>query len=521
MGCIPIRKLILPSQSELNANHIHMYNNKQFQMQNDMLLFNNNNIHHNNSHQFKPKLYIERYFKILQKINTYIQHAYKVIHKTTQQEYTMIALLKSSLVNKNSFVSGYSKIIHIKHKNILTVYDVYEDSYCYYLICEYFDGNKLYDECNIEIEKYNEYTLSKIIKKIMKAIITFKEHGINDYYVDPQNIFCNFTSNKKIIIKVLYNQFFIGNNTTYDKIRNIFYLQCFTHKREECSLGILMYMMLFGNMRLLNETEIFEEKVYKQIKKSAISSQCKELLLNLLQIYNGNKMTCEKGLTSDFIIKANALNTCKLEEKLLKNISLFFNEICFYYKTISFCESYDHINNSLCLEIDIINSHSREYSLFNMKKEKIETEESDMNINVISFVNDIYLFRIKQQVHQLRRIFGKINNTKCNVIQILSLYKNEMFTKIISVLNAIQNDKVNFNECFTIIFDVVNEAIAKERNHLGKLIKGFQCVNMKNFNKEFIVIANKWYSSEDCFDMESFVKGHCSSSDIDSSDNDE
>jgi hypothetical protein len=96
-----------------------------------------------------------------------------------------------------------------------------------------------------------------------------------------------------------------------------------------------------------------------------------------------------------------------------------------------------------------------------------------------------------------------------------------MFAKVISVLNGIINDKVNFNECFTIIFDVVNETIAKERNHLGKLIKGFQCVNMKNFNKEFIVIANKWYSSEDCFDMESFVKGHCSSSDIDSSDNDE
>ena len=519
MGCIPIRKLILSSQSELNANHIHTY--KQLQTQNDILPFTNNNSHHNNSFQFKPKLYVERYFKILQKINTYIQNAYKVIHKTTQQEYTMIALLKTSLMNKNAFVSGYGKIIHIKHKNILSVYDVYEDGYCYYLICEHFDGNKLYDECNVEIEKYSEYTLSKIIKKIMKAIITLKEHDIYDYYVDPQNIFCNFTSNKKIIIKVLYNQFFIGNNTTHDKIRNIFYIQCFTHKREECSLGILMYMMLFGNIRLLNETEIFEEKVYNQIKQSVISSQCKELLLNLLQIYNGNAMTCEKGLKSDFIMKANVLSKYELEGKLLQNISLFFNEICFYYKTISFCESYIHMNNSLCLEIDINNSKSNEYSLFNMKKEKIETEESDINVNVISFLNDICLFRIKQQVHQLRRIFGKINNTKSNVVQILSLYKNEMFTKVISVLNGIKNDNVNFNECFTVIFEELNETIAKERNHLGKLIKGFQSVNMKNFNKEFIDIANKWYISEDCFDMESFVNGHCSSSDIDSSDNDE
>ena len=540
MGCIPMRKpLVLSKQEESNtninniskkSNHstpIPKQSSKTFQYPSRI----SDNYPNLNTITFlKPKLSIEHSYKIIQKINSLIQNAYKVLHKTTSLTYTMITLFKSSIENDEEFKLNFDKVSKIKHKNLITVYDLYEDSYCYYIICEYFDGNKLYDECSIELTKYNEYSLSKILKKIMKAIQALKRNGINDYYVNPQNVFCDFTFKKnKIIVKVFYNQFFT-NKTNYmcDKVKNAFNPVKLTRNKEEWSLGVLMFSMLFGSVSAYVENAFLEEKVFTQITNSLISKHCKELLLSLLQVKNGNGMSCEIGLSCEFIAKANESCLQKFESKLIKGVKRFFLESCFYYKALLFCEDYLHMNNSLRID-KMYSGGSNDvvkgcYSLYNMKIEKMKNEEQDVALEMEAFLNDIRLFRIRQQIHQLRRIYSKIDNNKDNVVLILSLSEHSIFREVLKAIQSGSNannedDKISFDLFFKTLYDKLNNFISND-NRLINIIGKFQSIDTKNFNKEFLTIANKWYSSEDCFDVESLINDHCSSSDICSSDND-
>ena len=542
MGCIPMRKPLILSKRESN-NNISKKSDHSSPVpksscktsQNPSRTSDNSNINLNITTFLRPKVSIEDSYKIIQKINSLIQNAYKVLHKTTSMTYTMIALFKSSIENDEEFKLTFDKLSKIKHKNLLAVYDLYEDSHCYYIICEYFDGNKLYDECNIELAKYNEHALSKILKKIMKAIQTLRRNGINDYYVDPQNVFCNFTfKSNKIIVKVFYNQFFADKtNFMCDKVKNAFNPVALSRNKEEWSLGVLMFSMLFGSVSAYIENGFLEEKVFVQITNSLISKHCKELLLSLLQVKSGNGMSCKIGLSCEFIANASADCPQKFEGKLIKGVKRFFLESCFYHKALLFCEDYLHMNHSV--RLDKMYSESSGdvkgcYSLYNMIVEKRKNEEQDVQLDMNMFLNDIRLFRIRQQIHQLRRIYSKIDSNKDNVVLILSLSEHDIFKEAVKAIqngsgsnDAHGDDKVSFDLFFKTLYDKLNEFISNDsnsHNYLINIIGRFQSIDTKNFNKKFLMIANKWYSSEDCFDVESLINDHCSSSDIGSSEND-
>ena len=547
MGCIPMRKPLSLSnkreESNTNINNLSKKSNPSTPIpkSSSKLIPNpsrtSDNYTNLNTITF-PKLKpssVEHSYKIIQKINSLIHNAYKVLHRTTSLTYTMITLFKSSIENEHEFKTNFDKVCKIKHKNLITVYELYEDSYYYYIICEYFDGNKLYDECSIELAKYNEYALSKILKKIMKAIQTLKRNGITDYYVDPQNVFCNFTFKKnKIIVKVFYNQFFTGKtNYMCDTVKHVFNPLTLSKNKEEWSLGVLMYSMLFGSITAYIDNAFAEQKVFVQITNSLISKHCKELLLSLLQVRNGNGMSCEIGLCCEFIAKANVTCLQKLEGKLIKGVKRFFMENCFYYKALLFCEDYIHMNDSIRIDKmyneSITNSNTNSnviYSLYKLKHEKMKNEEQDVELDMNVFLNDIRLFRIRQQIHQLRRIYSKIDNNKDNVVLILSLSEHDIFKEVIKVIQAnngnnndhSNNNKISFDLFFKTLYDKLNTFISNDTtNYLINIIGKFQSIDTKNFNKEFLIIANKWYSSEDCFDVESLINDHCSSSDICSS----
>jgi hypothetical protein len=127
----------------------------------------------------------------------------------------------------------------------------------------------------------------------------------------------------------------------------------------------------------------------------------------------------------------------------------------------------------------------------------MKNEEQDVELDMNVFLNDIRLFRIRQQIHQLRRIYSKIDNNKDNVVLILSLSEHDIFKEVIKVIqtnsdnnnnNEHSNNKISFDLFFKTLYDKLNTFISNDNtNYLINIIGKFQSIDTKNFNKEFLI----------------------------------
>lgn len=73
------------------------------------------------------------------------------------------------------------------HPNIFKIYEFYEDSTNYYLICEYLEGGELFDYMKDHL-KISEAMAFKIIEQILSAVNYLHKHNVIHRDIKPENI---------------------------------------------------------------------------------------------------------------------------------------------------------------------------------------------------------------------------------------------------------------------------------------------------------------------------------------------
>ena len=182
----------------------------------------------------------------------------KCIEKKSGKEYAVKIIEKNKLKKKDMDLilqeKNYMKLI--KHRNIVSLKEDFEDEKYIYLVMDYYKGGDLYSYIYEERKEDNNLTekiIAKIIKIIAQCIQYLNNFGIVHRDLKPENIVFgekNDISSLTIIDLGVAIVLPFGQTTneavgTLEYISpEIFTRKPYSHKVDVWSLGIILYILL-------------------------------------------------------------------------------------------------------------------------------------------------------------------------------------------------------------------------------------------------------------------------------------
>ena len=351
---------------------------------NNSMNYNQNNIEQN-LNQISCKYSNIKINKLIPKNPTKIENNYKVICKLGKGSFGAVykviqissgtikamKVIKKESINyqddERVFLKEIEILKKIEHPSIIKIYEYYTDDVNFYIITEYVGGGELYDAI-VKCKKFNEQKAAYIIKQILSALNYLHSYDIVHRDIKPENMLVEKNSKKTInknnknteiiilngnkkndsiidedddeFIKIKIIDFGTSNyikdnkNLTL-KVGSPYYIapevlkKNYNKKCDIWSAGIILYVMLIGKLPFHGKnTEELLNNISKGVyKKSgpeweAISSNAKDLIINMLESNPEKRFSAQKCLDHPFILnlKTNKTNNISMA-KVLKNIS--------------------------------------------------------------------------------------------------------------------------------------------------------------------------------------------------------
>jgi serine/threonine protein kinase len=157
---------------------------------------------------------------------------------------------------KQRFKNEASTLAHLKHPNIVSLYDYLEDENGMFLILEYVEGKQLDDQISQITGPMPEENAIPLIKKILSAFSYAHEKGIVHRDIKPANIIVTKDNDVKILdfgIARILGDGMQGMTKTGTQMGTVFYMAPEQVKGKKAdfrsdiySLGITFYQMLTG-----------------------------------------------------------------------------------------------------------------------------------------------------------------------------------------------------------------------------------------------------------------------------------
>ncbi|ORX48104.1 Pkinase-domain-containing protein [Piromyces finnis] len=276
---------------------------------------------------------------------------YKAIRKYDNQEVAVKIVSKKKLVSKpgSNLMKYLEREINIlksvKHKNIIQLYDVYEDSTNVYLVLELANGGELFKRIR-SLKKLTENQTRVVMKQLFKALEYLHNRGIAHRDLKPENILMQSTEGNDFSIKLsdfglsrfVDDNFYMRTqcgtpNYTAPEIfdKNI---KNYTIAVDMWSCGVIMYICLCGytpfsrknskyplKTQIMNGLYVFRPEHWNNVSKEAIS-----LIKSLLQISPDSRITVSQALNHPFIKKENVKMQVDLELKRKRDSQILKDE---------------------------------------------------------------------------------------------------------------------------------------------------------------------------------------------------
>ncbi len=224
------------------------------------------------------------------------------IKKSTKEKVAIKILEKSKIINKDDLIRIKREISILKnfnHKNIIKIYDIFQDNEKYYIIMEYCENGELFNYI-VENQKLNEKESSYFYYQLINGLEYIHSKGVVHRDLKPENLLLGKGKILKIIDFGLSNYFNLNNNNLLStpcgspcyaspemvsgKKYNGFYIDVW-------SSGIILYAMLCGYLpfEAQNNDLLFQKIMKCNLDYPAFISNSTKSLLKKILVNDPNK----------------------------------------------------------------------------------------------------------------------------------------------------------------------------------------------------------------------------------------
>lgn len=140
------------------------------------------------------------------------------IHRVTGQQFACKVVKKNSSMNDAQSMSTEIEIMkRVRHRNVCSMYELYETPKCLWIVLELVDGGDLYHFL-ARSEQYNEVIASRLMKQILSGVHYLHSLGVVHRDLKLENILLSVIST---LFRRLYCVGADGRNAAFRKRREV------------------------------------------------------------------------------------------------------------------------------------------------------------------------------------------------------------------------------------------------------------------------------------------------------------
>jgi len=227
---------------------------------------------------------------------------YGKVHRGLQRETNRRVAIKivSKLEKTDAFIASQRREIEIlsllKHPNVVELLDWFEDKKSFYLVLEYLEGGDLFDFLERRKFKASCSVITDFICQIANGLAALHSVGVIHRDLKPENIMLTNDSDGDTLKLVDFGLSKIAtpNEVHRECLGTLQYAapelllkSGYSFKVDSWSLGVILYMMLFGMLPFEEQTDqqTMEKIVYAPIplpKRQGLDQSYVDLLCSLL-----------------------------------------------------------------------------------------------------------------------------------------------------------------------------------------------------------------------------------------------
>ena len=269
-----------------------------------------------------------------------VRTAYK-INDPEKKLFAIKSISKKNMKKKDQFdlIKEVEILSYLDHPNIIKFYETYHDQYYFHIVMELCKGKELFDKL-VEHGHINEFTVAKIIYKVISAIFYCHNNGISHRDIKPENILFESDDVDGEIKLVDF-----GLSTKYEndqKMHSIlgtaYYiapevlLGSYNQKCDIWSIGAIAYIMLSGQLPFNGKSnhEIYNKIINNQIDFTrniweSVSENCKDFIEKCLIKNPDLRISSEEAINHPwFSAVINEIHkTDNLNKEMLENLKNF------------------------------------------------------------------------------------------------------------------------------------------------------------------------------------------------------
>jgi calcium/calmodulin-dependent protein kinase I len=203
----------------------------------------------------------------------------------------------------------------VDHKNILKLYDVYEDYDHFFLVLELVDGLELFDKI-VDRGNYSEQDAANIVRQIVSAVKYLHETGIVHRDLKPENLL-SAGDGEDEIVKVA--DFGFAKNFGEEKLvtscgspgyvaPEVLTEDTYTNAVDMWSVGVIIYILLSGYPPFYDDSP---PKIFKKITEAKfdfndpvwdeVSDSAKDLIRKLLVRNPEDRLSADECLSHPWL----------------------------------------------------------------------------------------------------------------------------------------------------------------------------------------------------------------------------
>lgn len=350
MGICSSRNLITLDQQELKVRYSNRLNNMT-SLTSEGSIHDDPESQRNTYSFFNAKFDEARTVGDLNELDPF-QHDFKPIKILCEGGYGKLILAHCyasgssrviKVVNKRDYLGGkygreYRILKELNHPNIIRYFGSYEFRYKVYLVMEYCEGNNLLTDI-IKDGSLTENSARGYLREITEGLCYLHARAVIHRDLKPDNILVEQKSKSvKIVNFGLSEKLIKGGNKGVAKVRSVFYSapeidegKC-SEKSDIWSMGVILYLMLSGNVPYLGETSTELIKLKKKIepefkgyKWTRVSEDAKDFIRRCLKRKEKARMSALEALEHSWL-RNKAKDHIIMDEKLVYQLYTYSNE---------------------------------------------------------------------------------------------------------------------------------------------------------------------------------------------------